>query len=80
MTDPEDLQRRIEKCLSAGGFSQGELLLRRAHRLAGNGSAQDADRLLKEAGYAIDAQRLSGIMEHEPWRLEELLKNPGASV
>ncbi|WP_433760370.1 hypothetical protein [Brucella anthropi] len=80
MIAPEELQRRIEKRLAESSFSQPELLIRRAHRLAQegkNGSALVADALLKEAGSQIGLQELSKIIDHKPWLLETIINGAG---
>lgn len=83
MIAPEELQRRIEKRLAESSFSQPELLIRRAHRLAQegkNGSALVADALLKEAGSQIGLQELSEIIDHKPWLLETIINGAGKKV
>lgn len=74
---PEELQRRIEKSLADGGFTPAEMLLRRAHHLSRdktNGSGATADKMLKEAGFGIDASDLSELIEKKPWLLEVILQ------
>ncbi len=76
MIAPEELQRRIEKRLAESSFTQPELLIRRAHRLTlegENGSASDANALLKEAGSQIGLQELSEIIDRRPWLLETII-------
>ncbi|MBQ0708789.1 MULTISPECIES: hypothetical protein [unclassified Ochrobactrum] len=80
MIAPEELQRRIEKRLAESSFTQPELLIRRAHRLAlegENGSASDANALLKEAGSQIGLQELSEIIDRRPWLLETIINGAG---
>ncbi|MBR7651409.1 hypothetical protein KCX83_03630 [Brucella oryzae] len=80
MIAPEELQRRIEKRLAESSFSQPELLIRRAHRMAQesrNGSTSGADALLKEAGSQIGLQELSDIIDHKPWLLETIINGAG---
>jgi len=80
MIAPEELQRRIEKRLAESSFTQPELLIRRAHRLAlegANGSASDANALLKEAGSQIGLQELSEIIDRRPWLLETIINGAG---
>lgn len=80
MIAPDELQRRIEKRLAESSFSQPELLIRRAHRMAQegkNGSASVADQLLKEAGSNIGLRELSDIIDHKPWLLETIINGAG---
>lgn len=82
MIAPEELQRRIEKRLAESSFTQPELLIRRAHRVAlegKNGSASDANALLKEAGSQIGLQELTEIIDHRPWLLEIIISSAGKS-
>ncbi|MFQ0812845.1 hypothetical protein AVM02_11310 [Brucella anthropi] len=80
MIAPEELQRRIEKRLAESSFSQPELLIRRAHRMARegkNGSASVAGELLKDAGANIGLRELSDIIDHKPWLLEAIINGAG---
>ncbi|MBC2885972.1 hypothetical protein H7Q97_11260 [Ochrobactrum sp. CM-21-5] len=86
MIAPEELEQRIERRLADSRFSQSELLLRRAYRMAqdkGNGAAKDADELLRDAGYTIEANELIDLIDNKPWLLEVLIattrKTPGPS-
>lgn len=76
----EELQRRIEKRLAESGFSQPELLIRRAHRMAQagkDGSQAHAGQLLKDAGSTIGLHELSNIINHKPWLLEIIIEGTG---
>ncbi|MBB5702630.1 hypothetical protein FHS76_002514 [Ochrobactrum daejeonense] len=80
MTASEELQRRIEKSLAENSFSQPELLIRRAHRIAReglNGSAAAAGNLLKEAGSDIGVSELNDIIDRKPWLLETIITDAG---
>ncbi len=80
MITPEDLQRRLEKCLAEGGFTPRELALRHARALArdGGGDARaEADRLLAEAGFEITAGELVGLAEEKPWLVDAVIRLDG---
>ncbi|MGU3398251.1 hypothetical protein ACLBWS_00655 [Brucellaceae bacterium D45D] len=74
----DDIQRRIEKSMADGGFTPGEMLLRRAHRLSQtsqDGDLASADELLKSAGISLNAKSLGDILSRKPWLLSEIIRS-----
>lgn len=77
----DDIQHRIEKSMSDGGFTPGEMLLRRAHRLSQtlqDGDQTSADQLLKSAGISLNAKSLDDILSRKPWLLSEIIQSCAA--
>ncbi|MBN9044805.1 MAG: hypothetical protein J0H18_03955 [Rhizobiales bacterium] len=76
MLTPDEIQRRIEKCLADARFSQTELLMRRAlHRLheTENGSQSQAEALMRQAGSELHARELDVTIARKPWLFEDFI-------